>query len=280
MTTPPPESLDTSKEAGRLLVRGLRELSPQQRMLLVEQWSRDLRVLAAAGLRRRHPDADEVELKIRLGRLLYGDGVVDDAARACGARPRVVNGALDLTVQVCAVLERLGIEHVVGGSIASSLVGEPRATIDVDIAVRLSGDRIPGLVVAFEDDFYLSGDAVREAVARRGSFNLIHLETMQKVDLFVLGDEPLDVGQLGRRQRLEVAPGTELWVGSPEDQILRKLWWFRLGGEVSERQWRDVVAILRVQASALDDDYLDDTAAAADLVGLLARARGEAETSS
>jgi hypothetical protein len=188
----------------------------------------------------------------------------------------VTPGALALTTTVCRLLEDLGIDHVVGGSIASSLVGEPRATLDVDIAVMLRADAIPGLVDALTGEWYVSEDAVRGAVRRRASFNVIHLDTMQKVDLFVLGEGVLDTNQLVRRQRVEVAPGTSLWIGSPEDQVLRKLWWFQLGGEVSERQWRDVVAILRIQGDRLDEDYVSAVAEEVGLAHLLQRAREEA----
>lgn len=77
-----------------------------------------------------------------------------------------------------------------------------------------------------------------------------------KVDLFPLSDDPLDVRQLERRVLVEVAAGVAVWVGAPDDQILRKLRWFRLGGEVSERQWRDVVSILVVQGARVDHKQL------------------------
>lgn len=184
-------------------------------------------------------------------------------------------GALALTSTVCGLLDELGIPYVIGGSIASSLVGEPRATIDVDIAVVMGADAIPGLVDALGGEWYMSDEAAGDAVRRRGSFNLIHLETMQKVDLFVLGDGLLDANQMARRVPVEIMPGTTVWVGAAEDQVLRKLWWFELGGQVSERQWRDVVAILRVQAERLDGDYLDRVAEQVGLRALLDRARAD-----
>ena len=188
-------------------------------------------------------------------------------------------GVLALAREVCQRLEGRGLDIVVGGSVASSIVGEPRATVDLDIAVRAAPGLPETLLAAFDDGYYISADAVRQAVRRRASFNVIHLETMQKVDIFVLGDSPLDRGQIERRWRVQVAD-VHLWVGSPEDQVLRKLWWFRLGGQASERQWRDVVAILRLQAEALDNAYLDRTAATTGLTALLARARVEADADS
>lgn len=172
------------------------------------------------------------------------------------------------------MLDALDIDYVVGGSVASALVGEPRATIDLDVAVTLRADQIASLLDVLADEYYVSEAAAHDAVASRSSFNVIHLDTMQKVDLFVLGDGLLDRLQMARRQRVRLDEDSQdaLWVGSPADQILRKLWWYRLGGEVSERQWRDVVAVLRVQRDTIDLDDLKATAQALQLDDLLARA--------
>lgn len=190
----------------------------------------------------------------------------------------MTTGALTLAREITALLDTLGIDYVIGGSVASSLVGEPRATVDLDIAVTLATDQVAPLLEALAGAYYFSERAVHDAVERRSSFNVIHLETMQKVDLFVLGDGLLDRLQMARRQEvfLDEAGTRRLWVGSPADQVLRKLWWFRLGNEVSERQWRDVLAILRVQGAGLDLADLRSTAQAEDLTDLLERALAEA----
>lgn len=183
-------------------------------------------------------------------------------------------GPVDLALQVAGLLDELSIPYVLGGSVASSLVGEPRATMDVDLAVRLRQAQVDPLVAALGAAYYVSRDAALEAVERSSSFNLIHLDSLQKVDVFVLGDGLLDRRQIERRERVAVVenPRRELWIGSAEDQILRKLAWFRLGDQVSERQWRDVVAILAVQADRLDHDDLRTAAAALGLSDLLTRA--------
>lgn len=191
------------------------------------------------------------------------------------------SGPIALALRVAALLDGLGIPYVLGGSVASSLVGEPRATMDVDLAVQLGTAQAEELVsvLGAEAEWYVSRDAVLDAVRRRSSTNLIHLATMQKVDLFVLGGGLLDRRQLARRRRVVVDArrGDELWVGSAEDQILRKLWWYRLGGERSDRQWRDVVAMLTVQAGRLDDADLTSAAVEVALADLLERARRDAD---
>ena len=179
---------------------------------------------------------------------------------------------LDHVVAIGSVLDELGIAWVLGGSLASSLVGEPRSTMDVDVAVALGAGQIPALVAAVESDYYVSVEMVRDAVHRHSSFNLIHFESGMKIDMFPLSDDPLDVRQLANRERLEVLPGVGLWVGAATDQVLRKLRWFRMGGEVSDRQWRDVLSILRVQGDRIDRERLLSDAGPLGLADLAARA--------
>jgi hypothetical protein len=194
----------------------------------------------------------------------------------------LADGPLEITLRVVAILDDLGIEYVLGGSLASSIVGEPRATADVDLAVALGQDQVAPLVRALESEYYVSESAALDAVHRHASFNLVHLETVQKVDLFVLGDGVLDRRQLEGRVRMVVSehPPRELWVGSAEDQILRKLSWYRAGGEVSDRQWRDVIGILAVQGQRLDANVLRETADQLGLSDLLERALHDAGSES
>ncbi|HEX6276939.1 MAG TPA: hypothetical protein VFZ53_28055, partial [Polyangiaceae bacterium] len=97
---------------------------------------------------------------------------------------------VEVTLRVVGELERLGIEYLVGGSLASSVHGRPRATQDVDIVARIAGAQVDALVAALSNDFYVDADMIRDAIRRRGSFNVVHLESMLKVDVFVFsGDE-------------------------------------------------------------------------------------------
>ncbi len=163
---------------------------------------------------------------------------------------------LEHVVSIGRILDELGIAWVLGGSLASSIVGEPRSTMDIDVAVQLDVGHVHDLVAAVRDDYYVSEDMVRDALTHASSFNLIHFESGMKIDLFPLSDDPLDVRQLARRELVEIEPGTSIWVGAADDQVLRKLRWYRLGGEVSDRQWRDVVAILQVQGRRINRQQL------------------------
>jgi hypothetical protein len=137
------------------------------------------------------------------------------------------------------------------------------------MVVALEATHVPPLVRALENDFYIDSDALHRAVTERSTTNLIHQRTSIKVDLFVAGGTPLDEALLHRRVRLS---GQDLWVHSPEDILLQKLRWFRRGGEVSDRQWRDVLGIVRVQGQRLDHEYLAAGALRLQVRDLLERA--------
>jgi hypothetical protein len=190
----------------------------------------------------------------------------------------VMDEALAVTLQVIGVLDRLGVEYVVGGSIASSIYGKPRATQDVDVVADLKDEHIPAFIAALQPDFYLDEPAVRDAVQRRTTFNVIHLHTMFKVDVFVAKDDASTNQELARRRPYfpPQAPGTEVSLASPEDIVVQKLYWYRLGDHVSERQWTDAISVIAVRGKNLDFDYMRSLAEQMSVGDLLARALSEA----
>lgn len=189
----------------------------------------------------------------------------------------MTQGPLALVRRMAAIFDELGVPYALGGSLASSLVGEPRSTMDVDMAVRLDGASGEGLLERVRDEFYVPMDLARAAIAAHSSFNLIDTENALKVDIFVVGDGLLDHLQIARRRLIELPEADGgIWITSAEDQVLRKLDWYRKGGSTSDRQWRDVVGILRVLGDALDADHLTTTAQACGLLDDLEAARREA----
>lgn len=181
-----------------------------------------------------------------------------------------------LIASVVAILEELDIAYALGGSVASSIVGQPRSTDDGDIAIHVNRDQAEVLVARLSEHFYVPASAVT-AVDDCSSFNVLDLATGSKVDLFVLGDSFLDRMQIERRvQRSPAGLPADLWLTSIEDQVLRKLDWYRIGGRVSERQWRDVCAVLHIQSNVIDLEYLTTTAEEVGLSDLLEQALREA----
>lgn len=183
-----------------------------------------------------------------------------------------------ITLLVTQTLEQIGIPYAVGGSLASSLHGVMRSTLDVDIVADMKLEHVRPLVAALAQEFYADDDMMREAIERHSSFNLIHYETAFKVDIFIRKRRAFDQMQLKRRRMAVIAtdPERSIYVVSPEDTILAKLEWYRMGGEVSDHQWRDILGILKVRGEELDLDYLRQWASALHVSDVLERALQEA----
>ncbi len=177
--------------------------------------------------------------------------------------------------EVIAVFDDIGIPYVIGGSFASSVHGFPRTTNDIDLVADIRAEHVHPLVERLTEDFYVEPGAVTQAIRLETSFNLINHETAFKVDVFVCGGHPFRKAQLSHARTEQVRDAC-VRVLSPEDTVLAKLQWYRQGGAVSERQWRDVVEVLLVQGDRLDLDYLRGEAERMGLGDLLARAMGDA----
>lgn len=182
-----------------------------------------------------------------------------------------------VALAVVRELDALGIVSTIGGSIASSIAGEPRSSIDIDIVAAIDESQIAPLVQALARHFYVDETSLTRAVREHRSTNLIHEGTQFKVDLFIAGGTPLDGQQLARRRAVDLG-GRTIYVHPPEDILLQKLRWFRLGGETSDRQWRDILGIVRVQGARLDRAYLSLNAPILAVADLLERALEHGQT--
>jgi hypothetical protein len=182
---------------------------------------------------------------------------------------------IDVAMLVARALDELGIAWTIGGSIASSLAGEPRSSVDIDIVAAIEPPHVAPLAAALEDAFYVDEASLARAVRDRRATNLIHQKTQVKIDLFVAVGTPLDRQQIARRRRVDVG-GRSLFVHPPEDILLQKLRWFRQGGEQSDRHWRDILGVVRVQGTRLDREYLTRNAPVLGVSDLLERAMREA----
>ncbi len=185
----------------------------------------------------------------------------------------------DAALQLFTTLDRLGIRYAVGGSFAGSFHGIARATQDLDVVVELQEIVAKELYLAVSSDFYADEEMILDAIRRGLSFNLIHLESGYKFDLFVAGRHPLGDEQLSHRKVVKTAilGGDPLDVPlvSAEDIVLVKLLWYRDGGEVSERQWNDLANLAEVQRDRADYQYLKTQASRLGVAGLLSRLWGD-----
>jgi len=182
-----------------------------------------------------------------------------------------------VTLQVIDALEQVGAAYVIGGSLASTVHGVVRTTLDTDIVADLNLQQARPFADLLAGTFYLDTDSIHDAIRKHSSFNVIHLATMFKVDIFIPKGRPFDRQQLDRRQPWVADPdsGRMIYVATPEDTVLAKLAWYRLGDEISDRQWRDILGVLAVQGDRLDFAYMRQWAATLDVSDLLERALGE-----
>jgi hypothetical protein len=181
---------------------------------------------------------------------------------------------------VIKTFEKLLIPYFIGGSVASSIYGTARSTLDIDLIAEIKSNQVLFLKKELANEYYIDEDMIFDAILRKSSFNLIHLKTMVKVDVFIHKNEPYDK-EIFKRKRKDTLDGSEksleCFFSSPEDIIINKLKWYKDGGEISERQWLDILGVIKVQAKSLDKIYLERWTKQFYLFELLKRAFNEAE---
>ena len=177
--------------------------------------------------------------------------------------------------------ESLDIRYFVGGSVASSFHGATRSTMAVDLVAKMSPPHVTPLLAKISDEFYASELAIRDAIERKGCFNLIHHATSFKVDVFVCKGRPFDNASMTRSVKGEIGLTSKIVVpfATPEDTIISKLEWYRLGNEVSQRQWDDITRVMRILGAKIDADYLKATADEVGVADLMERLRNQMKQS-
>ncbi|MBI5407581.1 MAG: hypothetical protein HZA18_07805 [Nitrospirae bacterium] len=290
-------SSDTHPSIELLHIELIRKVSISRRLDIVSSLAGTTRQLSWNGICVRYNNEPIDRLKERFGVLLYGDKVItqrvghlisfsDNTGKPVQERdtlkvkqPEII----EITLRVIAIFEKLGIRYSIGGSLASSAFGIPRATMDIDIVADIKQENIPLLQECLAWEFYADMDMIREAVRRKSSFNIIHLESLYKVDIFILQEHPFDLQALARRVQKKVSEDNpqEPFFTTPEDIILNKLKWYKDGGGVFDRQWydilgNDILGVLKVQGKDLDMPYLSEWAEKLNLSALLTRAIAEA----
>lgn len=269
---------DTAPEAQRVFDEIYRNMPAWRKWNLLDEMFRFGRDLHASGVKHRRPQATAIEIR--------DDWVVAH----WGEIPRRRLTEADLVEQptemqtvvreVTRAFKAAGIDYALGGSLASSIHGINRNTADADISVEPFPGKEAQVVASFGPDYYVSLDAVRNAVRSRSTFNVINTVAGFKVDVFVRRDRPFDVSVMRRRIPIVWPHESDesIDVVTPEDIILLKLEWYRLGNETSGQQWTDVQNVIRVRGQELDRGYLVHWAAEIGVSDLLERALSESQS--
>lgn len=273
-----PQSLDTSIEADVLMFQLLRQLTPQQKLQRTCTFTRSVRKMAILGIENQYPNATKAKVKQEFIKRCLGADWIEVLSNSNNWGELMLADPIELARKIADILLPLNIPYVVGGSVASSLLGENRSTQDLDLVIDLEARTAQRLIDAMSGDFYISESAVTEAIAksktapRESSFNVIYLPSMEKADIFVMGSEdPFSASVMSRRQLYPVSDLQEegIYIYSPEDIVLQKLSWYKLTPGGSQKQWRDVLGVLKVQFGRLDLAYMNQWARSLQLTDLL-----------
>lgn len=265
---------DTTPEAERILAEIYRRMPVGRKLAILDDANRTCRALHAAGFRSRNPTAGGGEEWAEWLRVTLGDAL---AARVLEVVPvsQIPTESVRTTREVVDVFRQLGVACVLGGSFASTVHGYPRSTQDADLMAEPFPGKEEEFVRLLGPVFYANVDTIRAAVRDRGGFNVVHTTSAFKIDVFIEKQRSFDRSVLDRRAPHAFAsdPATVLEVATPEDSILLKLEWYRIGGEVSDKQWTDILGVMKTQGDRLDAAYLDKWAAEIGVKDLLDRVR-------
>ena len=251
---------DTSRRAQAMQYAILRQLSPSRRGALALALSRTVLLASRRGIMQRHPQAMPHEV---LAQVLQINYAVPAPPLTGGRAGMLADPLLAEAIQpVITLFERLGVVYHLGGSLASSLHGMPRATLAIDVVAQLQSAHIPVVMTELSPLFYCSETEMQDALAHDTmfpSFNLIHLTMGVKIDVFVPPPSPYLHSRLARSVAIALdaqTPTATVRVAAVEDMILTKLLWYEAGNRTSDRQWGDIVGMLAIQQATVDWEYL------------------------
>ena len=278
------QSVDTAVDAEIYLFGLWKRLTLVQKADKLSSWTKGCLELCLIGLKQRYPSAKLSKLRYEFAKATLKSYFTDSIYQYISEynHTLMLTDPISLALDVAAILNRLDIPYLIGGSVASTLMGEMRATEDVDIVVELTIEKVVPLLQSLQPRFYVSEEAVQDAIRFKRSFNIIDNESLGKVDIFILKDNPFPQIEFQRRrsQLVRQNPDQMLVLPTPEDIILQKLVWYRMTKNESQRQWRDVLGVLKLQGDRLDFDYLQKWGVELSLSDLLETAYTESGLSS
>jgi hypothetical protein len=279
-----PLALDTPLHVEQRWIAGLRARGALWRLQRLVSMTHFCWRAAYDAFQRARPEATPMEREAWLLQERYGHAIAQRIMTlGCiqgqdrKAQMATQSELWETLLPVVEALVALEVPYYVGGSIASSVTGVARATLDADLVAALRSEHAEPLAALLLPHYYVDVEMMQNAFRRSSSFHVIHLATMFKIDIFVPQDTSFARENMRRRVALDVPEiGRTLYVCAPEDTVLHKLLWYAAGSGVSDRQWYDLQGVLRLQAYALDLAYLRHWAMALGVGTLLQWALDEA----
>ncbi|MBE9050266.1 hypothetical protein IQ243_07555 [Nostocales cyanobacterium LEGE 11386] len=271
-----PQAADTNIEADKYLFARLRQLSWKQRLEMFTAHERGVKKLCLAGIKSRHRGASQEEIRGIFCRAVLAERWRVDFQPTGNDEDMWIQDSITLAAELHFIFESINIPYYVSGGVAASLHGEPRSTRDLDLVMEIQPDDIDVLVTTLEEAGYYCPSGAVEGLKQghERMLNITHTETIANADLYITDVSPFAVSQMERRRLIDLEGIPKFWVASAEDTILQKLRWGR--GSQSQKQWRDVLGIIKLQAESLDYKYLTQWAENLDLVDALSQAFTEA----
>ena len=278
------QSIDTTIDAEMYLFSLWRQMDLPQREKLMLRVFKKAALFSLTGIKNLYPSASPDEVRYHYVKKRLGLKVANLLQSQAYGKELMIEDPIYLARKVAVLLESLSISYYIGGSVASSLQGEIRFTEDLDLVVNIQTNQVQSILNIFSKDFYISEIAIDDAMrGRTSSFNIIDLETTEKADIFVMRNDAFAISKMERKQLYIPVNRTEadaIYLCSPEDTILQKLVWYRMTKNESQRQWRDVLGVLKLQGDRLDFDYLQKWGVELSLSDLLETAYTESGLSS
>lgn len=261
-----PQSQDTVIEADVYLFNRLRKLTLKQHLEIFISHERGVKKLCLLGIKSRHRNFTIQEIRDKFTRAVLGEKFTPDFQPKGIDENMWIQDSISLAGELHRIFESINIFYYVSGGVASSIHGEPRSTRDLDLVIQVNQNQILLLVTTLEaSGYYCPAGAVEDLHRGCGNMlNITHTETIANADIYITDNSPFAISQMNRRVLVDVEGIPAFWIASAEDIILQKLRWGK--GSKSEKQWRDVLGIVKLQAENLDYGYLVEWAEFLDLV--------------
>lgn len=252
------QSIDTTQEIELIQFQLWRKMPLEKKAEIFSNWSKGCWEMCLLAIQNRYPQCTNKFLREQFLLITLKQDIKDYVNSAYCEQKIMINDPISLTLVMVDILEHLEIPYLVGGSVASSLLGEPRSTQDIDLVADIKITQIDAFIEAIQPRFYVSESAVKTAIEYQQSFNIIDNESLVKFDIFILKNEPFYLMEFQRRKQIIVKsnPEQKIFLPTAEDLILQKILWYKMGFN-SEKQWRDILGVIKLQLDNLDQTYLD-----------------------